>query len=197
MKVKILYDVMGLLELLADHGFDFTKLPTKDEWEDDEKHAHKYYFAKPEVTAVDYWHSLGTTAIIHFENGHSVQALGSYVTSNCDHVELNKNEFISPALRYNGKYIEATEVLNKWLAYQGVSQEQLANCSHEEAFYETITYTGVPTPSLHFGNWGYSSEDLVLHESEIQEALQSIDDVILRKKIECILYARVFKRDRY
>lgn len=198
MKVKILYDVLGLLELLTDRGFDFTKIPTKDEWEDDMKQGHSYYFSKPEVVSIDYWHSLCTTAIIHLEDGQSIQALGSNITSNNPHsVALNQNDFISPILRYNGKYIEATEIVDKWLISQGISQEQLSYCSHEEAFYETITYTGVPTPSLRFGSWTYSSEDLVLSENEIQETLQSIDNVLLRKKIECILYARVFKRTRY
>ena len=198
MKTKIMYDTVALLEILADQEYDFIKLPIKKESEDDCKESYAYYFAKPEVDRVDYWFCMGETAIIYLNDGRAIQGLGRYVTSNKkDWVELYNNDYISPPVKYNGRYIESTEQLNVWLLKHGVSQEKLEDCSHEETLYESIKYEGIPTPRRSFGNWAYSSEDLVLDEREIEEALHDIKDDLIRKKIECVLYARVFKRTQY
>ena len=198
MKTKIMYDTVALLEILADQNYEFVKLPIKRESEDDYSEGHAYYFAKPEVDRIDYWFSMGETAVIYLKDGRGIQGLGSYVVSQKDDwVKLHDNDYISPKIKYDGRYIESTEQLNVWLLKHGVSQEELEDCSHEETLYETVKYEGVPTHRRSYGNWAYSSEDLVLDEREIEEALHDIKDDLLRKKIECILYARVFKRTRY
>ncbi len=195
MKTSIMYNTVALLEELAQEGYDFIKLPIKKESEDDCKESFGYYFAKPEVDRISYWYSMGETAVIYMKDGRGIQGLGKYVISDRkDWVELYNNDYVSPPLKYNGKYIESTEQLDVWLLSHGVSQETLEDCSHQETIYETIKYEGVPTPRRSYGNWAYSSETLVLDEREIEEALHDIQDDLLRKKIECVLYARVFKR---
>jgi hypothetical protein len=60
---------------------------------------------------------------------------------------------------------------------------------------EYIEYPGVATPiPTSTGNYAYSNTPLVLTEREIDSVLNGIEDELLRKKIDCILHARVFKR---
>ena len=53
-----------------------------------------------------------------------------------------------------------------------------------------------PPPSKEHGYWSYSSATLVMDEREIEAALNDIDDELLRAKVKCVLYARVFKHKR-
>ena len=198
MKVKICYNVEKIKKTLEENGYYFVKLPIKEEGEDWTKNGESYYFAKSEVASVHYWHSFGTSATINLNDGKHIRSYGSNITiDDASVVPLYQNDWISPKLTYNGEYIEATNIVDKWLIDHGISQEMLENASEEFKIYETITYEGVPTPSKSHGYWGYSSESLVLDEREIEEALNSIEDELLRKKIECVLYARVFKAQKH
>jgi hypothetical protein len=195
MKTKICYNVEKIKKSLEENGYNFVKLPIAEESEDWGRHGKVYYFAKPEVKSVYYWYSFGTSASIMLNNNERVRALGSNITTNDKSVvSLNDNDWISPRLTFDGMYIEHTEDVVKWLHNHGVSQEILEDSSEEFKIYDTIVYEGVSTPQLSHGRWAYSSEPLVLDEREIEEILNDIDNDMLRKKMECILYARVFTK---
>ena len=196
-KVKICYNVEKIKKSLETNGYYLVKLPVVDESEDWCIKKDHYYFAKSEVESAEYYHSLGTSAIFRLKDGRYVRALGPNIRTNDDSVvEINNNDWFSPRLLFDGTCIESTDIVDKWLLTHGVSQEELDSAGEEYKIYETITYEGVTTPSKKYGCWSYSSESLILDEREIEEALNSINDELLRKKIECILYARVFKRNR-
>jgi hypothetical protein len=198
MRIKICYNVAVLKEVLKEAGYRFVKLPIKEESEDESTTGEAYYFAKSKVASVHYWHSFGTSATINLNDGKHIRSYGSNITiDDASVVPLYNNDWISPKLIYNGEYIEATNIVDNWLVNHGISQEILENASKEFKLYETITYEGVPTPSKRHGYWGYSSESLVLDEREIEEVLNSVENELLRKKIECVLYARVFTKQSH
>lgn len=195
MKTKICYDVEKIVKALKTNGYDFVKLPVIKESEDWGKRSECYYFAKPEVSAIEYYYSLWTSAKIKMKDGSDKEALGSNVNSDDKSViRIKDNDFVSPELTVNDTWIEAVDIVTNWLIKHGVSMESLESSKKEFTVYETVEYDGVPTPSISHGHWAYSSNTLVLDEREIEIVLNGIEDDVLRKKIECILYAKVFKR---
>lgn len=196
MKTKICYDIEKIAEVLKVNGYDFVKLPIIDESEDWKQKTYGYYFAKPEVKSIEYYYSLWTSATVIFEDGTRKRALGKNVTTNGEVIYLHKNDYVSPKITVNDIWAEASEDITNWLIDHGATMDRLESCKQHFDVYETIEYIGVPTPSKSHGYWGYSSENLVLNEKEIKTALDSIEDELLREKIKCILYARVFEHRR-
>lgn len=106
--------------------------------------------------------------------------------------------YLSPCIKFEGVYIERTEDLVRWLLNQGVNEEELYKIERVTTVDNIIEYPGVSTPDIRKDKEGtcysFSSEDLKLKGSEIEQVLNSIEDELLRLKIECILRARVFKK---
>ena len=195
MKVKICYNTDSIKDLLTKQGYSLVNLPVVNEDEDWSSKTTCYYFSKPEVKAVKYYYSFVTSATIHLADGTKLTLLADNVNVNdMEALRITNNDYISPKFAIDDVWIEATDTMTNWLVAHGVSIETLKECSKEFQIYDTIEYLGVCTPSKEFGMWSYSSKDLVLDEREIETVLNSIEDELLRKKIECILYARVFKR---
>ena len=110
---------------------------------------------------------------------------------------IKVKDIISPKIKIvDEEYIERTSELVDWLTYNGVDVDKLDGEAKEVTLYDTIEYIGVNDVSISGKYWSYSSENLVLDEREINLVLNGIEDKLLRKKIESILYARVFKRHR-
>lgn len=197
MKVKICYNVEKIRQALEESGYYFVKLPIDEEGEDWGKKSESYYFAKHEVASIEYYYSFWTSAVLIMKDGTKHKMFSSNVNTRDESLlRIDDNDFVSPKLSINDVWIEASDKVTSWLNEHGVSMELLESAKKEFTIYETVEYYGVPTPSKSHGYWGYSSETLVLDEKEIEVALNSIEDELLRKKIECILYARVFKRSR-
>ena len=197
MKIKICYDVEKIAKALKANGYNFVKLPVIKEEEDWGKKAECYYFAKPEVSSIEYYYSLWTSAKIKMKDGSDKEAFSSNINSDDKSlVRIKDNDFVSPELTVNDTWIEAVDTVTNWLIKHGASMDLLESSKKEFTVYETVEYEGVPTPSISHGYWAYSSETLVLDEREIESVLDGIEDEILREKIKCILYAKVFKRRR-
>ena len=197
MKVKICYNVEKIQKALEKNGYHFIKLHVVHEGEEWGKKADRYYFAKADVASIEYYYGLWTSAVIKFQDGTVQKMFSSNINSNDESLlRIDNNDFVSPELKVNDVWIEAIDEVTNWLIKHGASMELLESSKKEFTIYDIIEYCGVSTPSKSHGYWAYSSEPLVLDEREIEEALGSIEDELLRKKIECILYARVFKRKR-
>lgn len=195
MKVKICYNADVLKELLAKNGYTLTNLSVINEDEEWSSKTTCYYFAKTEVESVKYFYSLVTSATVILEDGTQLHMLADNVNANDkEALRIDHNDYISPKFAMDGVWIEARDVMTNWLLDHGISMETLKSNSKEFQIYDVIEYPGVSTPSQSFGSWVYSSKHLVLDEREIETVLNSIEDELLRKKIECILYARIFKR---
>lgn len=198
MKTKICYNVDVLKEVLAKRGYNLVNLPIvreDEDWGDIEGNGH--YFAKPEVKSVNYCYSFITSATVLLVDGTKLHMLADNVNArDKEALRIDHNNYLSPRFSMDDVWIEARDDVTNWMLDHGVSIEVLRKSSKEFQIYETIEYPGVSTPSKEFGSWSYSSEPLVLDEREIETALNSIEDELLRKKIECVLYARVFKHHR-
>ena len=197
MRTEICYDMKALMPKLLMKGYVYGPIEISEE--DEEWPSHKsqaYYFYKPSVKKVEYYYGFGTTATIELKDGRRIKGLGRNITSNVEHVSLDDNDYISPKLNINDNFVKSTDVLVNWLTKRGITMEDLNNCKQEFSIYETVEYYGVPTPSKSHGYWGYSSETLVMDEKEIETILNDIEDELLREKVKCILYARVFKHKR-
>lgn len=196
MKIKICYNADVLKELLAKQGYNLVNLDIVNEDEEwGSSNATSFYFAKPEVKSVNYFYSFITSATLILNSGTKLHMLADNVNVNDkEALRIDHNDYISPKFSMNGVWIEARDVITNWLLDHSVDMEILKANSKEFQIYDIIEYPGVSTPSNEFGSWSYSSEHLVLDEREIEVVLNNIEDELLRKKIECILYARVFKR---
>lgn len=195
MKDLVVYRTAELLSMLS--GFELQLICTIHEDEDDAVESYASYLVRRDigVTAVRHYHSFGTSTTVHFKDSTSASLFADNVNPNeKSWLRINENGFLSPELRVTADHIEVTNPLKAWLKFNGISDDALEAIIERFPVYETIQYPGVPTPERHGKYWGYSSESLVLDEREIQTALDSIEDELLREKIKCVLYARVFKR---
>ena len=196
MKKVICYNVDKIAEALPS-SYKLRRIPCSIESEDWGKNSESLYFVHNSVEKVTIWEgTFGDSMRIYLNNGESYSAHSDNVNvDDKEMLRINSNEFISPELKFgDDNHVEATDKLTKWLVARGISKKTLKSFIETYEIYDTITYYGVPTPSKHHGCWGYSNADLELDEREIQTALNSIKDELLREKINCILYARVFKK---
>lgn len=194
MKKKICYKIENLLYLL--NGFSVKTINTLT---DDEESAYasmdKYFVSRDDIVAIINYYGLWDSKVLKFTDGTKISMKSNNVNSyDKTIIRINNNNIISPKLIISDDYVEATKDLVEWLNNIGISNETLLTISEEFNIYDEIIYVGVPTPIMHSGHWGYSSEDLVLDEKEIEKVLNSIEDATLREKIKCILYARIFKK---
>ena len=199
MKTKICYNLEGLHKLIVVGGHWFQVIKTRENSEDWGKESNKCYFALPEVDHIYIWHgTFSSTMTINLKNGDKIEAHSKNVTINGNDnlVRIECNKYISPSLHVNGNWVEATNELRNWLNvyYPNITDDTLNGLSQKFVVYDVIEYTRVSNPEKWESGWSYSSKPLVLDEREIEIVLNSIDDELLRKKIECILYARVFRK---
>lgn len=194
MKTKICYNVEKISKTLEDNGYNFVKLCSAKNSECYSKKPECYYFAKPEVTSIEYYYNFGVTAIIRMKDGNDKRAISSNINpDDKEAIRIDDNDFVSPELTVSDIWVEAVDIVTNWLIKHGVPMDLLESSKKEFTVYETIEYCGVPTPSISHGHWSYSSNTLILDEREIELVLNGIEDEVLREKIKCILYARVFK----
>lgn len=196
MKTKLCINVNKLLPRM--HGYTLRRIDTT--W-DDEDYCRKYsnyYIAKDEVIN-NVFICAGTfskTMILSLSNGKKVELWGNNInTHDKTLLRINETEYLSPELLVNGDLVELTPDFIKWLnKIFHFETEQLEKMSEKFFIDEEIEYPGVCTPLKSGSGWAYSSTPLVLRTSEMEIVLNSIENEELRKKIECILTARVFKK---
>ena len=194
MNQKVCYKISGLLKLLPDFYIKKTRLILSDE--DGAEGKFGYFMTnRVDVTSVEKYYSLWISQTVTFADGTSMNFKSNNVNSHDKTLlRINKNAVISPVLNISGNYVESTEDFREWLAFNNISQEDLDAITEYFDVSTVIEYPGVPTPYKGNSSWGYSSETLKLEEKEILTVLNGIEDELLRKKIEYILYARVFKK---
>ena len=177
-------------------NFKIELIQTLHESEDDAKKKGEYHLTnRQDIKNIRYYHSLWTSTTVYFNDGTNQSLYADNVNSKDESLlRVNRNDFLSPAIKISGDYVEFTNELADWLKYNGVKDSDFVEHLEQFTVYESMEYPGVSTPSKHGKYWGYSSETLVLKEEEIKTVLDSIEDELLRKKIECILYARIFKK---
>lgn len=196
MKKVICFEAKKLSKMLPGYQLRRFGVEMEDEegWLEDEA---RYYFCLPNVKAVKissgaFW----TSMYINLEDGTKITAESDNVNArDTNIIRISNNNFVSPKLNVNGDYVESTAELVNWLLQHGATESELKKISKDFTIYEDVEYCGVPTPERSIlGGWSYSSNNLILKEQEIETVLNSIEDDLLREKIECILYARVFKK---
>lgn len=192
---KICYRIDALLKLLPGFNLEKIKLILSDEDFMDSKQAF-FITNRSDISFVEKYYSLWTSQTVSFNDGTKLNFKSNNVNSHDESIlRINKNHIISPVLIVSDNYVQATEELKEWLCYNNIFSEKLDEITDTFNVATEIEYLGVPTPTkTSYGSWAYSSETLKLNDMEIEEALNGIEDELLRKKIECILYARVFKR---
>ena len=195
MKTKYCINSIKLLPLLE--GYALRKIDTIKEGEEYFSSKEEYYFATDDVCKVRIDSStFSKTMTLFLVNGQTVKLWAKNINSNdASLLRINKTTYISPELIVNDNYIELTSELVEWLTnIANVSALELETMTEEFLIEEEIEYLGVPSPVKMSSSWGYSNAPLTLTSSEINTVLNSIEDETLRKKIECILNARVFKK---
>lgn len=196
MKTKRCININKILPNME--GYALRRIDTT--WDDEDycQSYSKYYIAKDDVVN-NVFICAGTfsrTMILSLSNGKKVELWGSNInTHDKTLLRIDETEYLSPELLVNGDLVELTPDFIKWLnKIFKFTEYQLEEMSEEFVIDEEIEYPGVCTPVKCGSGWGYSSTPLVLKTSEIEHVLNSIDDEELKRKIECVLTARVFKK---
>jgi hypothetical protein len=195
MKTKLCININKLIPYMQD--YEFRRIETT--WDDEDycSKYSKYYIAKNNVSNVTISASTFSKMMyLTFADGTEMKLWGNNInTHDTTLLRINHTEYISPELAVNGELVELTSDLIQWLKdLFKFTEEQLENMSEKLYIDEEIEYPGVCTPVRCGSGWAYSSTPLVLKTSEIEIVLNSINDEELRRKIECILSARVFKK---
>lgn len=95
---------------------------------------------------------------------------------------------VSPILKYDGRFVELTETLTKWLANFNIDVELLDSISTEVQVDYTRYYPNLGTPvKMSNGGWGYEGSPLTLKDSEILRIIEDIQDEELAMKVYKIL----------
>ena len=200
MKTKIYYKKQELEKLLV--GYKIVHIPINNSSEDYDKSRAGYYISnRDDIIKINLNHSLWTEMILIFKNGKRECLYGDNVnTSDVSIMRINYNNIISPEIQMNECFIKKTEELRNWLVdIAKVDINKLCNIEVKFDIYDIIQYPGVGTPVFVGGSLGnnkvigISSETLKLSEFEIKEVLESIQDKLLREKINQILHANVFR----
>lgn len=194
MKQCFCFKTDNLLKMVP--NFRIVLIQTLHESEDETHKKGEYHLAnRDDIKDIRYYHSLWTSTTVYFNDGTNQSLYANNVNTKDESLlRVNRNNFLSPAIKISGDYVEFTNELAEWLNHNGVQNSDFVEHLEQFTVYESMEYPGVSTPSKCGKYWGYSSETLVLKEEEIKTVLDSIEDELLRKKIECILYARVFKK---
>lgn len=197
MRHILCYDILKLEEALKSSGYSLVKLPTVYDMEEGPtEETETYYFAKPDVQKVTYHFCAFYTSIdIQLKNNKTVFASDVEFVGEKKDLPLNTNNYISPKLKRNGNLVEVSIELKEWLLSRKIKQTFLDEISTTIVVYESIVYSGVPTVidvKDNIVSYGYT--DAVLKEEEIRTVLDGIEDPRLRKQVECILHANIFKR---
>lgn len=199
MKQKICYNKHELMNLIP--GFHIISV-NFGENDEDTGHLKKGFFFtnRNDISFIERYYSLWTSQNVHFLDGSVLNFKSANVNVDDNTIlRINKNNIISPELNISDDFIESTTALREWLIFNGISEEQLVSISSEFTIYDEIEYLGIGTPIYYpqSNSFGISSEPLKMSELEIITVLNSIEDNLLRKKIEQILYARVFRKHNW
>lgn len=196
MKIHLCYSTEGLKKLLTNHEFRCIRcISESEEWATDGK---KFYFVSPDVDhIITYSSTFSKTLHIVLKNGEHISAYADNMNShNTELIRINSNPYVCPTVQSTNDFIEATPLLTAWIKkFYNCTDEELQAITVELVLEEYIEYPGVPTPiPTSTGHYAYSNTPLILTEHEIESVLNGIDNELLRKKIDCVLHARVFKR---
>lgn len=191
---KICFNIDKLMEKLP--NFEILRIKSIDEDEDGIETKDKYYISsRNDINRIVSSYGFWVSREVYFSDGTSISMYGSNVNSEDKSlIRVEGNNIISRSLRIEGTYVEYDEALKKWLDYNGLTEDKLEDLKEEFDIYNVIEYPGVNNPVSYGDHFAYSNEYIKLDERDIKTVLDSIDDPLLREKIRCILYARIFKR---
>ena len=195
MKTKRCININKILPLM--NGYSIRRIPTV--WDDEDycKEYSQYYIAQNNVVKVMIAASTFSKMMyVSFDDNTTATLWGTNInTHDTTLLRINNTKYLSPELLANGDLVELTPDLIRWLEkIFKIDGEWLDKNSETFIIDEEIEYPGVCTPLKSGSGWAYSSTPLVLRTSEMEIVLNSIENEELRKKIECILTARVFKK---
>ena len=203
MKTCILYPIDKILNALPSWRIVEVNVKYYDEDSGDYTKRETRITNQPEIIGISSSWCFGRADRVYFKDAEGNEKLAESMKYSDDDTNPNRikaRDVISPKVKVvDETFIEMNNEIKAWLEYQKVNLSEISKYAKEITLYYDITYTGVPDVSIyqHEGckpYFGYSSNDLVLNEKEIETALNSIDDILLREKIKCILEARVFKK---
>ncbi len=194
MNNRIGYDVRLLVEKLFPCHV-LKQIHTEYDSEDYYKEKRHWYISYPEINRVKFYDSLFCRSqTLYSDEGEEIKARGSNVNVHDMSIpRINKLVQISPVLTMiDDEYAEATPELTEWIhnhciEVKNETLEDVLRVSSKTFEIDYITeFKDCRSPSFHNGSWAYSSQPLKMSGNEINKVLNSIQDELLCKKIECI-----------
>ena len=203
--MQIFYNTEKLLKLLPDYHLETVDTYDEGEYGLPSKPDRKWYITSKlssQIVKIEAYFDFGTSLNVFFADGRRVSIYSNNLNYDDESLlRIKTNDLISPHVSCIAEEIVDNKDFKEWLLNHSLTQEDLDSVSRKEKVYQSVIYEGVPDveyssgiPGLLGPSWAFCSRPLVLDEREIESVLKSIDDIVLRKKIECILYARVFHK---
>lgn len=192
MKKTICYYRNKLESLLNRHTLKTGDYFSEEDYSEPTKYS-KMYFISPDVESVEEYSGLfSNSMMIKLQDGSVIEALGDNINvDDTEQLRINHNPYCSPYILCDNFWIEASDKFNAWIHqfYPEINAAQLQEISREFNIFEVYEYPGVSTPMRdRSGEINiFSSKNLILDEREIDTALNSIQDDMLRAKIRAIL----------
>lgn len=201
MKEYICYKVDELLKLLG-NNFRIINEKVEDSFSDwctsdvDSEQIEKFYVTnKDNIQKIEECNSLWEEVNIYFTDKTHLTLYSENINSDdTSFLRISSNNFFSPSFERQSNYILSDSKLNKWLLYNGVSQEQLDQIAKKFYLYPTYMFESVNEPLIKNGKvCGYYGNYLKITEDKIDEAIEDIKDIEMRFKIEAIVKSFKYK----
>lgn len=188
--VKCLYYRENELIKLLKSDFKVICINSKYHYDDYSTTEENYYITnRNDIDTIDEWNGLWTAVNVKFTDGSKVELLSDNVNGNDKLLlRVTKNNFLSPAFRKRGEHIQVSQGLVDWLVYNEVTKEQLDSITDTFEMYPKYVFENIKHPVIEDGKVrGYTTANLELSEDIIDTALNDIQDIEMRLKLEAII----------
>lgn len=189
------YKVDSLLTLLG-NGFFILNKTVQDNFSDwvtggvDTEGVMKFYITNlTNIQEIEEWRSLWNSTIVNLTDGTKLKFHSSNINSgNESLLRINENNCISPSFTMQENCILASNDLDDWLMFNGISKDLLDSITVGFNLNPTYIYKDIPEPVIRNNKiCGCYSQSMKLTEDKIDTALSDIQDVEMRLKIESIV----------
>lgn len=156
----------------------------------DTESSNKFYITnRNDIKQIDEWHSLWEEILVKLIDGTTLKLHSSNINAKDESLlRIVENNFMSPSFERQENYILANKDFDKWLVFNGVSQDLLDNITIVFELYPTYIYKDIYEPIIRndtiCGHYGHCME---LSEDRIDKAIMDIKDVEMRLKIESVM----------
>ena len=154
------------------------------------EYVNKFYITNMnDIKEIVEWHGLWSELVVKLIDETELKLHSNDINSqDKSFLRIIENNFISPSFERQENYILVNKDLDKWLLFNGISQDSLDNITIVFELYPTYIYKDIHEPIIKDDKiCGHYGQFMELSEDKIDKALADIKDVEMRLKIERVM----------